>query len=262
MLEKLEQIIMEAGAVIRSARDAAQSVEEKTSPRDLVTKYDRQVQEFLREKLSALLPEAGFMGEEDPKEQDFSQYEWLFIVDPIDGTTNFIQGFHNSCVSVGLMHRGEMEYGLVYNPYDGELYTARRGAGAFLNGRRIRCADHDLAHSLLIVGTALYYRELTGRTLSILNKALPRVQDIRRFGSAALDLCYLAAGRAGVFYECRLCPWDYAAGALIAAEAGCQVTSLEGGALDYFHKCSVAAGSPTAYRQFMDLIADGEGACK
>ena len=256
MLEKLEQIIMEAGAVIRSARDAAQSVEEKTSPRDLVTKYDRQVQEFLREKLSALLPEAGFMGEEDPKEQDFSQYEWLFIVDPIDGTTNFIQGFHNSCVSVGLMHRGEMEYGVVYNPYDGELYSARRGEGAFLNGSPIRTEDRPLERSLLIFGSALYYRELVGPTLQIFNAAFPRVQDIRRFGSAALDLCYLAAGKAGAFYECRLCPWDYAAGALIAGEAGCRVSQLSGRALAYDRKCSVLAGSPQAYEALLRLVRE------
>ena len=259
MLDALKKIVLEAGSIIRSARDVEQSVEEKTSARDLVTKYDKLVQDFLREKLSALLPEAGFMGEEGAENLDYRSYEWLFIVDPIDGTTNFIQGFHNSSVSVGLMHRGRMEYGLVYNPYDGELYTARRGQGAWLGDRPIRCADHDLEHSLLIVGTALYYRELTGKTLDILNTVFPLVQDIRRFGSAALDLCYLAAGRAGVFFECRLCPWDYAAGSLIAREAGCLVSQIEGGDLDYFNKCSVAAGSPAAYRQFMAALETMKG---
>ena len=259
MLEALREIVLDAADIVRSARGVEQSVEEKSSSRDLVTRYDRLVQDYLREKLSALLPEAGFMGEEDAAEQDFSGYEWVFIVDPIDGTTNFIQGFHNSCVSVGLMHRGRMEYGLVCNPYDGELYSAQRGRGAWLNGNPIRCADHDLAHSLVIFGTALYYRELTGQTLSILNAVFPVCQDLRRFGSAALDLCYVAAGRAGVFFECRLCPWDYAAGSLIASEAGCAVSQLDGTELDLFHKCSVLAGNPAAIQEFAAAISDRKG---
>ena len=196
---------------MRSA-DADRGVREKTGPRDLVTRYDTMVQDFLRRELLALLPGAAFMAEEGFEESDYSAAEWRFIVDPIDGTTNFIQGYRNSAVSVGLMHRGEMEYAVVYNPFDGETYTARRGGGAFLNGRPIRTADRDLEHSILIFGTALYYRELTERTLTVFNRVFPLVQDVRRFGSAALDLCYVAAGKAGVFFECRLCPWDYAAG--------------------------------------------------
>ena len=260
MLQKLIDVVLQAGAVIRSAHDVERSVREKTSSRDLVTKYDAQVQEFLQRELLKLLPQAGFYGEEGAHMAHPESFEWLFIVDPIDGTTNFIQGFRNSSVSVGLMHRGTMEYGVVYNPYDGELYSAQRGRGAFLNGEPIRTADRPLDHSLLIVGTALYYRELIDQTVKIFCAAFPRVQDIRRFGSAALDLCYLAAGKAGVFYECRLSPWDYAAGSLIAAEAGCTVTQLSGAELDYYRKCSVLAGSPKAYAELFQLIAEKEAA--
>ena len=224
-----------------------------------MTKYDLQVQEYLRRELLGLLPEAGFLGEEGEEGEDLSQTEWVFIVDPIDGTTNFIQGYHNSCVSVGLARKGQMEYGVVYNPYDGELYAARRGMGATLNGAPIDCADKPLDHSLLIFGSALYYRELVPETLRLFNAAFPLVQDIRRFGSAALDLCYLAAGKAGVFFECRLCPWDYAAGSLIAQEAGCVVTRLDGSPLDLFHKCGVLAGSPQAWRSLRELFQPNEG---
>ena len=259
MLKRLSEIVLQAGAIICAADGADRSAREKTGPRDLVTKYDTMVQTFLQRELTALLPEAGFMGEEGAAEADWSGCEWLFIVDPIDGTTNFVQGFRNSCVSVGLMHRGEMEYGLVYNPYDGELYTAQRGAGAWLNGQPIRTADRDLEHSLLIFGTALYYRELVDRTLAVFNRMFPLVQDVRRFGSAALDLCYLAAGRAGVFFECRLCPWDYAAGSLIAREAGCRVTRMNGEPLDFFHKCSVLAGSPMAWEQTAEILRNEKG---
>lgn len=260
MLDRLSEIVLEAGGIIRSARDAESSVREKTGPRDLVTKYDTLVQDYLQRELLSLLPEAGFMGEEGFTETDWASFEWLFIVDPIDGTTNFVQGFHNSCVSVGLIHRGQMEYGLVYNPYDGELYTARRGAGAWLNGRPIHSADGDLEHSLLILGTALYYRELIDQTLAVFNRLFPLVQDVRRFGSAALDLCYLAAGKAGAFFECRLSPWDYAAGSLIAEEAGCRISQLSGEPLDYYRKCSVLAGNPKAWKQICDLLKKEKGA--
>lgn len=254
MLQAISKTVRSAGEILLSARKLESAVREKTGPRDLVTQYDLQVQAFLREKLLALLPEAGFLGEEDDNPADLSQKEWAFIVDPIDGTTNFVQGFHNCCVSVGLAHCGMMEYGVVYNPYDGELYAAQRGHGAFLNEKPIVCQDRDLEHSLLIFGSALYYRDLVPKTLRLLQAAFPVVQDIRRFGSAALDLCYLAAGRGGVFFECRLCPWDYAAGSLIAQEAGCVVSRIEGGAVDLFRKSSVLAGSPQAYRALFDLF--------
>lgn len=247
MLEELTQIAREAGDLIRSARDAKSSAAEKTGPRDLVTKYDLMVQELLRRRLLELLPEAGFLGEEGEHSQSLRSREWCFIVDPIDGTTNFIQGYHNSCVSIGLARRGQMEYGVVYNPYDGELYAAQCGKGAKLNGSPIHCQDKALDHSLLIFGSALYYRELVPQTLGLFNLAFPLVQDVRRFGSAALDLCYLAAGKAGIFFEARLCPWDYAAGSLIAAEAGCLVSQLDGSAPALFEKSSILAGSPRAY---------------
>lgn len=259
MLDRITEIVRRAGALVRSA-DEDRGVREKTGPRDLVTRYDTMVQDFLRRELLALLPGAAFMAEEGFEESDYSAAEWRFIVDPIDGTTNFIQGYRNSAVSVGLMHRGEMEYAVVYNPFDGETYTARRGGGAFLNGRPIHTADRDLEHSILIFGTALYYRELTERTLTVFNRVFPLVQDVRRFGSAALDLCYVAAGKAGVFFECRLCPWDYAAGSLIAREAGCLVTKLEGGPLDLDRKGSLLAGSPLAYRQFVEALHTEKGA--
>ncbi len=254
MLEELKRIALQAGEIILSAR-GEKDVCEKTGLRDLVTKYDKLVEVFLREKLLAVLPEAGFMGEESMHQENWEAWEWLFVVDPIDGTTNFVQGFANSAVSIGLLHHGKVQYGVVFNPYADELYWAERGKGAFLNGSPIRCGDRDLTHSLLMFGSALYYPELQKRTLRIFEKAFPVVQDIRRFGSAALDLCYVASGKGGVFFEARLCPWDYAAGSLIAEEAGAVVSSMEGGALDLYRKCSVLAGCPTAQRQLLELIA-------
>lgn len=257
MLEQITAVVRQAGDLLQGAHASRDEIREKTGPRDLVTKYDVQLQALLQTRLTALLPGAGFLGEEGFAAGRWQDYEWLFVVDPIDGTTNFIQGYRNSCVSVGLLHWGRPEYAVVYNPFDGELYTARRGCGAWLNGRPLQAPDRDLEHSLLLFGSGSYYRELVPESLRIFNAAFPLVQDVRRFGSAALDLCYLAAGRAGVFYECRLCPWDYAAGSLIAEQAGVLVTQLDGSALNLYDKGSVLAGVPTAYRALKACIEKG-----
>lgn len=261
MLNEIAQIVRQAGAMILAAKDAAAAAEEKSSHRDLVTKYDRLVEDFLKEKLLALAPGAAFLGEEDDEMPQWENAEKLFIVDPIDGTTNFVQGFPNSCVSVGLMCHGVMEYGVVFNPYTDELFSAQRGKGTTLNGKRLMIEDRDLEHSLLIFGSSLYYRDLVPLTLQVFNDAFPRVQDIRRFGAAALDFCYIAAGKAGVFFEGRLCPWDYAAGSLIVQEAGGVVTAMSGAPLDFYHRCSVLVGTPTAYRQLLELTAPRMEAC-
>ena len=260
MREKLCQIVKEAGALLLSARHPELSVHEKTNHWDLVTKYDTMVQAFLRQRLLELLPGAGFLGEEEYRAEDWSRYEWLFIVDPIDGTSNFIRGVRCSCVSVGLLHKGVPALGAVYDPYSDELYSAEAGCGAALNGRPIRVSDRDLAHGFLLFGSGLYYRELVDRTLAVFNRAFPLVQDIRRFGSAALDLCYVAVGRAECFYELRLCPWDYAAGALILQEAGGFVSQPDGSPLDLYEKCPVVAGNPKCYGPLLALVAEtGKG---
>lgn len=255
MLEKIIKIVRDAGNIILSAADVSASTEFKTSHRDLVTKYDLMVEQYLKKQLLALAPQAEFLGEESSHLSHVANAEQLFIVDPIDGTTNFVHGFRNSCISVGLMCCGVMELGVIYNPYTDELYCAKRGEGAYLGASRLKIKDTDLEHSLLIFGSAIYYHELVPVTLQIFNEAFPKVQDIRRFGAAALDFCHIATGKAGVFFECRLCPWDFAAGSLIAQEAGAVVTALSGAPLDYFQKCSVLVGTTTAHRQFLEISA-------
>lgn len=253
MLKELIDIVRRAGTMLLVAAGEKLEIAEKTGHRDLVTQYDTAIQSFLRQELLSLLPEAGFLAEEAGFDRPDSEHEWLFIVDPIDGTTNFVQGFPVSCVSVALAKDGDVMYGVVYNPFAEELYYAKKGEGAYFSGKRLEAADRDLEHSLLLFGSGSYYRSLVGRSLAIFQAAFPRVQDVRRFGSAALDLCYLAAGRAGAFFECRLCPWDYAAGGLIAREAGVITTNLEGAPLSLCAKDSVLAGVPTAYQELKEL---------
>lgn len=252
MLEKIQAFAREAGALLLSARDIRSVTEEKTSCADLVTKYDRAVEALLRQKLLSLLPGAEFLGEEETAHQVNGGGD-VFIVDPIDGTTNFVYGYRHSCISIGLLRRGEMALGVVYNPYADEMFCAEHGAGAFLNGSRLRVAPEPLERSLLLFGSALYDPDCRKATLGIFSALFGQVMDVRRQGSAALDLCYIAASRAGAFFECRLCPWDFAAGSLLVQEAGGLCTALDGSPLRRLEKCSVAAGNSENHRRLTAL---------
>ncbi|MBQ7870700.1 MAG: inositol monophosphatase [Oscillospiraceae bacterium] len=252
MLEQIIEIVRRAGELVCSAHDIGAGVQEKTSHVDLVTIYDPMVQEQLRRELLGLLPEAGFLGEEE-EVHDIEGKRAIFIVDPIDGTTNFVRGLHHSAISVGLMVDGVMEYAAVYNPYRDEMFSARRGSGAWCNGQPIHVTDKPLDRSIALVGTAIYYRETIPQTAQMLSALLPQVVDLRRSGSAALDCCYVAAGRVDLFFECLLCPWDYAAGSLIITEAGGMITALDGSPLRLTERCSVAAGNPANHPALVEL---------
>ena len=237
MLEQLIAIVREAGDIVRSAHDIARATHEKTSAADLVTEYDVAVEDFLKRRLLALLPEAVFYGEEEQEHTDPTK-GWAFIVDPIDGTTNFVRGIRQCAVSVGVARDGVMEYGVVYDPAKDELFTARRGKGAFCNGQPIHVSSLPLAQGIFLVGTALYRKEYAAPSLHMVEQLFARSCDFRRMGSAALDLCYVACGRAEVYFEYSLFPWDYAAGSLIVTEAGGVVSTMEGTALP-LTRCSV-----------------------
>lgn len=216
MLEQIIDIVRRAGDIVLSAHDIQNVTREKHGPADLVTQYDEAVQVFLRQELLKLLPEAEFFGEEG--ERPALTHPWIFVVDPIDGTTNFTRRMNCSSVSVALVHNGQTEYGVVYNPFVGELFAAQRGCGATLNGAPIRASSRDAAHAIVACGSTIYDRSYTDRHFAILRHLYDRCLDYRRFASAALDCCMVACGRAEIFFECRLSPWDYAAGSLIAQE--------------------------------------------
>lgn len=164
-------------------------------------------------------------------------------MDPIDGTTNFVRGFAYTNISVALAKGGQVEYAVVYAPLAGELYAARRDGGATLNGRAIHVSGRDPGHSLVVCGSTIYDRSYTERHFAIMRYLYDRGLDYRRFGAAALDLCQVAAGRAEVFFECRLSPWDFAAGSLLVQEAGGCVTTLEGTTIDPLRPGSVFAAN-------------------
>ena len=239
MLEKIIGVVRQAGEMIRDVHNVTENITEKSSHIDVVTQYDTAVQAFLHRELLRLMPEAGFLGEEGAHEEITT--EWTFIVDPIDGTANFVRNFGHSNISVALARNGISEYGVVYNPYRDELFAAQRGCGATCNGRPIRVSEAEPSHGILLCGSTAYDRELTNRHFAIMRTLYDRVGDFRRLGAAALDLCYIAAGRVEVFFECRLRPWDIAAGSLILTEAGGKVTQMDGTPLDVLHNCSVFA---------------------
>lgn len=235
-----------------SAVNIEDHVTDKGQACDLVTIYDKQVQEQLCTELRKAYPYCGIYAEEDDL-CDIDERDSYFIIDPIDGTCNFVRALHHSCISVGLWEKGEIVAAAVYNPFADELFTAEKGRGAFLNGKVLHVTEADLPNSLVLLGSAIYYRDTIPATLRFIEELLPVTLDIRRGGSAALDLCYLAAGKADLFFECCLRPWDYAAGSLIVTEAGGMASALDGTSLRFYDRCSVAAGNPNNHPALIAL---------
>lgn len=242
MLKQITDIVREAAQIVLAARDIPSQTHEKTSAADLVTEYDLAVERFLKEKLPPLVPGSVFFGEEEAENADPSR-GWAFIVDPIDGTTNFVRDLRQSAISVALARDGAVEYGVVYDLYKDELFSARRGGGAFLNGQPVRVSRRPIEQGVFGMGTAIYRREYLEPTMRLTEQLFRRSCDFRRLGAAALDLCNVACGRTDLFFEYSLCPWDQAAGSLIVTEAGGFVCTLEGGPLSLTDRCSVWASN-------------------
>jgi len=238
------------GAIIREADGALIAATEKSGVRDLVTAYDLRVQAFAQEELKSAFPEAGFVCEEgdSPKTPGSGL---TFVIDPIDGTANFIHHFRHSCTSIACFLDGAPLAGAVYNPYTDELFSAQRGAGALLNGRPIRVCSGPMAEAMLLFGTSPYDALLADVTFDRVRALYGRCLDVRRAGSAALDLCYVAAGRAGLYFEYSTSLWDYAAGALIVQEAGGVCRTLAGEPLPRTaeRKTSIVAAAPDILKE-------------
>lgn len=240
LLKKITEVVRECGEIILHADRNKSAVDEKAGHANFVTEYDKRIQQILHKNLLQILPEAVFVGEEEDIHASVAK-GYAFIVDPIDGTTNFIKDYHMSVISVGLTSDAEKYMGVVYNPYSDEMFTAVRGEGACLNDKPIHVSGEALSNGLVLFGTAPYYEELSKRSFEMAYDYFKKALDVRRSGSAAYDLCSVAAGRAELFFELSLSPWDYAAGALILEEAGGKVTTIEGGPLTLQAGCSVLA---------------------
>ena len=250
-LAAVEAALRRAGAMLLAAHDI--HADEKSGRADLVTEYDKKIQAFLERELLAIRPGAGFLGEED--EFVAPRSGKLFIVDPIDGTTNFIRGFKKSCISAALEEDGEVTLGAVYDPYLDEMYSATLGGGAFLNGKPISASERDMAHAIVLFGSSPYDHELAHKSFAAAEALFTLGLDVRRMASAALDLCYIAAGRAEVYFEYVISPWDHAAGQLIAREAGAIVSTHEGQPLDLRKRCSILACGRNCERELRGTLS-------
>jgi myo-inositol-1(or 4)-monophosphatase len=207
---------------------------------DLVTNFDRQAQDLIFDRLAAAFPGHGFLAEEGLSRGEKEEFRWVF--DPLDGTTNFAHRFPVFTVSIALERHGKVILGVVYDPMREEIFQAVEGEGAELNGRKIRVsAVNDLNRSLLATGFPYDLRESPVNNIAHFNSFLLRAQAVRRCGSAAMDLCYVACGRFDGFWELKLKPWDHAAGALIVREAGGLVTDFRGGEFDISSPESLAS---------------------
>jgi myo-inositol-1(or 4)-monophosphatase len=239
----------EAGALALSMRVGVEELDSKSTPTDTVTAADKAVEALLHSALSAARPADGILGEEGASSQGTSGYRW--VIDPIDGTVNYLYGIPQWAVSLGLESPSGSVVGVVYDPSKDELWTAVQGGGAFLNGSRLACSSvTSLATSL--VGTGFGYdsrrRAAQARFLPVL---LPVVRDLRRLGAGSLDLCAVAAGRLDAYFEQGLSPWDLSAGRLIAREAGAVVSGLRGKPESF---SLVLASAPGVYDALHDLL--------
>lgn len=248
----VENILLQAGRMMLDFQNP--QVFAKGGHADFVTEADIAVQNFLVESLAKAFPDAEFFAEE--KKDNVLSDGFTFIIDPIDGTTNYFRRRRCSSISIGAVEGKQPVYGAIYDPYRGEIYHAQKGQGALCNEEEIHVSDLPLDRAIVGMGTSPYYEELfelTGKTLSAL---LPRTADVRRTGSACIDLCDVAAGRSDAHFEWKLQPWDYCAGTLIVREAGGECGSILGGDVTYDRPCPHLAASKRVFEDVQKILQD------
>jgi myo-inositol-1(or 4)-monophosphatase len=223
---------------------------------DFVTEVDHAAEATIIDILLGAYPDHGIWAEESGRREGKGRgkaYTW--IIDPLDGTTNFIHGFPVYCVSIALMHNGRLEQAVIFDPTRNDLFTASKGRGAYLNDRRLRVARRtQLRECLLSTGFPFRPGDAFQTYLKILGDVMPRVAGVRRPGSAALDLAYVAAGYSDGFFELGLSPWDVAAGALLVTEAGGLIGNFSGEA-DFLEQKECLAANPRIYGQLVALLS-------
>ena len=224
LLQQISAIVKEASTLMdRSGRF---EIHDKGTLENIVTSSDVAVQNYLTDRLSKLLPGSGFLCEEE----DLSdlRHEWVWIIDPIDGTANYARGSENCCISVALSRNWEPMIGVVYSPWREELYVAEKGKGAFRNGVPIHVSARPFKEGILFTAMSTYRKEFAKTCSDIIYDLYMECNDVRRTGSAAVELCLMAAGYAELYFEMRLMPWDHAAAGLILKEAGGNVMGFDG----------------------------------
>jgi myo-inositol-1(or 4)-monophosphatase len=256
MLNTAIKAARRAGNIItRAARDLDRITVTSKGPKDFVTEVDRAAEEAIVETLIEAYPQHGVLAEEGTAGDRNQDAEYVWIIDPLDGTTNFLHGMPQYCVSIALRHHNQVTQGVVYDPVRNDLFTASRGRGAFLNDRRIRVSRRtNLAESL--VGTGFPFRsgEHLDTYVAMMRSMIEKTAGLRRPGAAALDLAYVAAGWYDGFWELSLKPWDMAAGSLLVLEAGGLVGDMRGEE-GWFESGHIIAATPKVFAQMVQVLA-------
>jgi myo-inositol-1(or 4)-monophosphatase len=244
-----------AGAIInRAALDIERLQVESKGTNDFVTEVDKAAEAAIIEVILQAYPGHAILAEESGREHGAKHSDYLWIIDPLDGTTNFIHGFPVYAVSIALSFRGKVEQAVVYDPARNDLFYASKGRGAFLNDRRLRVSKRTRMQQALI-GTGFPFRKGDNfkRYLKVFEEVMQQCAGMRRPGAAALDLCYVAAGWYDAFFETGLSPWDVAAGSLMVTEAGGLVGNFTGEA-DFMHQREIVAGTPKIYGAMVQIL--------
>ena len=244
-----------AGAIInRAALDVEAVRVSQKQANDFVTEVDHASEAAIIDTLHGAYPGHGFLAEESGSERGAKDSEFVWIIDPLDGTTNFIHGFPVYCVSIALSVKGRIEQAVIYDPTRNDLFTATRGRGAYLNDRRIRVSKRaELRQCLLSTGFPFRPGDDFQQYLLMMAEVMQRTTGLRRPGAAALDLAYVAAGFSDGFFEKGLKPWDCAAGSLLITEAGGLVGNFTGEA-DFLHQQECMAANPRIYGQLVGIL--------
>lgn len=249
-IEKIKQIVLGCGNYLFDT--VLKNDVTKKGDSDYVTKADVAVQNYLFEALKNEFPHIGFLSEEGIKNTEYSEY---WILDPIDGTTNFMHELKMSAVSLGLCSNGEIVMGIIYNPFSNELFWAEKGKGAYLNDEKIECSKHTSLNDCLgLYEFNAYKKNECEEALLYAKKIYLSCQDLRTFGSAALELAYVACGRADVFFGRYLKPWDYAAAVIIISEAGGRIADLDGNLDMTVFEQHIVATNGVVHNEFAELL--------
>lgn len=255
MKKKLIKIIKKAGKILKKGYYSDKEVSFKAK-KDLVTKYDVAVENYLKKEFSKHFEEFNLIAEEsDNSKVEFNN---SIIIDPIDGTTNFVNGVPHTAISVGVYKNKKPYLGVVYNPILDELYVAKVGKGAFLNGVKLKVSsEDDLQKSLIATGfpyTSGSNEDDLNDVLKKVKDVLPHCQDLRRLGSASIDLCMVARGTFEAYYEMNLKPWDVSAGVLVLSEAGGKITNIKGGEYNLFEDKYIVASNGKIHNKLIEKL--------
>lgn len=254
----IEKIIRDSAEIMLGAsrvENDANNIKAKSGDADFVTVFDEAVQANLIKGLSELFPDAYFFAEEKENFSEETANGICFVIDPIDGTTNFIHSLNASTISVAMLYNGEPVYGAVYDPYRDDFFYAAKGEGTFCNGCSVTVSERDLPLAVIAFGTTPYKKnDFAQKGFSAAQRIFMNCADIRRSGSAALDMAYVACGKLDGFFECILSPWDYAAGYILVKEAGGKVTDFDGNATIFDNPSPILCSNAKIQTKLLALI--------